>query len=145
MVVLVVQATVIQETGLFTDINAFSDEVSQLRRIPINDVVIAYACPYQLETYLLIIKNVLYVPSMDHNLIPRFVMEEAGLGVDSKAKIHSKDLNVSNHSIFDPETNLQIPLKLRGIFFCFKTRCLTTDKITNCHEYPKVYLMPDSS
>ena len=111
----------------------------------INDVVIAYDCPYRLQTYLSIVKNTLHVPSVDHNLIPPFIMEEAGLEVDSKAKIHSKDLNVTNHSIFDPETNLQIPLKLRDIFSCFKTRCSTTDKIMNCQEYPKVYLMPDSS
>ena len=145
MVVVGAQATVIQETGLFADVNAFSDEVSQLQRIPINDVVIAYDCPYRLETYLLIIKNALHVPSMDHNLIPPFIMEEAGLDVDAKAKIHSKDLSVSNHSIFDPETNLRIPLKLRGIFSCFKTRCLTDEEILNCQEYPKLYLTPDNA
>ena len=145
MAVVGAQATVIQETGLFADVNAFSNEVSQLKRIPINDVVIAYDCPFRLQTYLLIIKNALHVPSMEHNLIPPFIMEEAGLEVDAKAKIHSKNLNVSNHSIFDPETTLRIPLNLRGIFSCFKSRSLTDDEIMNCKEYSTIYLTPESS
>jgi hypothetical protein len=145
MAVVGAQATVIQETGLFADVNAFSDEVSQLKRIPINDVVIAYDCPYRLQTYLLIIKNALHVPSMNHNLIPPFIMEEAGLEVDARAKIHSKDLTVSNHSIYDSDTTLRIPLKLRGIFSCFKTRSLTHDEILNCRDFQTVHLTPDSS
>ena len=143
MAVVGAQATVIQETGLLADVNAFSEEVSTLKRIPINDVAIAYDCPYLQQTFLLIIRNVLHVTSMHHNLILPFVMEEAGLEVDAKAKIHSKDLVVSNHSVHDPITTLRIPLKLRGIFSCFKTRSLTDEEIMNCTDYPKVYLAPD--
>ena len=145
MAVVGAQATIIQETGLYADVNAFSDEVSKLNRIPINDMVIAYDCPFSLQTYLLIIKNALHVASMNHNLIPPFIMEEAGLDVNAKAKIHSKDLCVSDHSIYDSETELRIPLKLRGIFSYFNTRRLTSDEIVNCQEYPTIYLSPDSS
>ena len=109
------------------------------------DFELLYDCPYSLKTYLLIIKNTLHVASMDHNLIPPFIMKKAGLEVRSTAKIHSNDLCVSDHSIYDSETGLQIPLKLRGIFSYLKTRSITDDEILNSQEYPTVYLTSDSS
>ena len=144
MVVVGAQGTIIQDTGLYADVSAFVDEVNKLNRVPIRDMALAYDCPYKRKTFLLIAKNALYVPSMHHNLIPPFIMEEAGLEVDEKPKIHSRDLQVSNHSIYDPETELRIPLKLRGIFSCFNTRALTQEEISNCMDYDTIFLTPDS-
>ena len=46
MVVVGGNATVIQETGHFVDVNAFANEVSQMKRVPIKDMVVVYDCPY---------------------------------------------------------------------------------------------------
>ena len=116
-----------------------------MKRVPIKDMVVAYDCPYQRKTFLLIFKNALHVPSMDHNLISPFIMEEAGLIVNSKPKIHSDDVSVDDHSFFDSATDLRVPFKLRGIFSYFETRSLTPDEIMNCTEYDTVYLSPDST
>ena len=61
---------VIHETGRHADVNAFSPDVPTLEKIPIVDAAVAYDCPYSMKTYLLVARNVLYIPSMDHNLIP---------------------------------------------------------------------------
>ena len=90
-------ATKIQDTGHYADVNAFANDVGQMKRDPIKDMAIAYDFPYQKKTFLFIIKNVLHVPSMNHNLIPPFILDEAGLEVYTKPKIHSKSLSVCSH------------------------------------------------
>ena len=79
MVVVGANATVIQETGTCADVNTFANEVDQMKRVPIKDMVVVYDCPYQCKMFLLIFKNALHVPSMDRNLISPFIMEEAGV------------------------------------------------------------------
>ena len=145
MVVVGANATVIQETGLYADVNAFADEVNQMKRVPIKDMAVAYDCPYQRKTYLMVFKNALHVPSMSHNLISPFIMEEAGLEVNATPKIHREDASVEDHSFYDSATELRVPFKLRGIFSYFETRSLTSEEILNCSTYDTVYLTPNSS
>ena len=76
MAVIGSNATEIQDTGRYADVNAFANDVGQMKRVPIKDMVISYHCPYQKKTFLLIIKNALHVPSMNHNLIPMFILDE---------------------------------------------------------------------
>ena len=38
---------------------------------------------------MLIVKNVLHVPSIDHNLTPPFMLSEAGIEVRPTPKIHA--------------------------------------------------------
>ena len=90
-------ATKMQDTGRYADVNAFANDVGQMKRVPIKDMDISYDCPYQKNTLLLMIKNVLHVPSMNHNLIPSFILDEAGLEVDTKPKIHSNNVSVDGH------------------------------------------------
>ena len=65
------------------------------------DAMIAYDCKYSGETYLLVVRNALCVPTMEINLIPPFVLREAGLILNDTPKIHCKDPSVEDHSLFD--------------------------------------------
>ena len=112
--------------------------------VPIVDAVLAYDCPFTGLTYLLVVRNALCVPSMDHNLIPPFIMREAGLVVNETPKIHCDNPTVEDHSIFDEESGLRIPLSLNGIFSAFKTRALTDQEIEEVELYPTIFLTPDS-
>ena len=49
--------------------------------IPLVDAAVRYDCPYDGKVYILVIRNALYVPAMDHNLILPFIMREAGVKV----------------------------------------------------------------
>jgi len=108
-------------------------------------MVVIYDCPYQHKLFLLIFKNDLHVPSMNHNLISPFIMEEAGMKVYSKPQIHSDKVTVAAHAFYDAATDLRVPFKLRGLFSYFKTRYLTSDEIMNCSTSDTVYLLPDSN
>ena len=60
-------------------VSGFTHEIGTVQ-VPIVDAVIAYEDEYQAgKIYYLVVRNALYVETMKHNLIPPFVMREAGL------------------------------------------------------------------
>ena len=143
MIVLGGFVTIIQPTGQFADVNAFTSDVNSLSRVPIVDAVFAYDCPYTSNTYLIVARNALYVPSMTHNLVPPFIMREAGLQVDERARIHTDDVTKDSHAIFDPDANVHIPLQLNGTFSYFPSRGLTNDEIDDCESMTRIFVSPD--
>ena len=108
-------------TGRTADVRPFSPDYDALSDVPIVDGVILYHCPISQTTHTLVLRNALSVPTMDNNLIPPFLMREAGLTVNDVAKIHINDPDVTDHSIFIPNVSLRIPLTLWGIFSYFPT------------------------
>ena len=107
---------IINHTGQSAKVNAFSSDVKSMSKVPIVDAVVAYDCPYSGKTYLLVVRNALYIASMKHNLIPPFILREAGLQVSDVPKIHCDEPTIDDHSMYDDKTKLRIPLKLDGIF-----------------------------
>ena len=86
--------------------------------------MLAYDCEQTNQTYLLVLWNVLYIDSMDENLIPPFILQGAGLIVNKRAKIHYVDIVIEedNHTIQDRDTGLFITIQLKSIFSYFPTR-----------------------
>ena len=122
----------------------FGINVRALGQEVIVDTVIWYDCQTSGETYLLVVRNALYVPTMVINLIPSFILREAGLVLNDTPKIHRGDPSVENHSIFDEETGLRIQFTLNGTFSIFSSCSLMEDKIENVGYYPTIFLTPDS-
>ena len=151
MVVVGENATIIAPTGKTADVRPFSEDLSRMESVPIVDAAMAYDCPFSGETFILAMRNVLYVKSMQYNLIPPFLMEEAGLVVNTRPKIHTKRADLSNesHCIVSTEEengwNLRIPMKLDGIFSYFPTRALTQEEIDNVEHMKSIFLTPDQS
>ena len=121
--------------------------------VPIVDVAVAYDCPYSLKTYIFVMKNALYVPSMNHNLVPPFILREAGLVVNDVPKIHTRAQELTNEThcvISSPDedgngTDLKIHMKLDGIFSYFLTRKLTLNELKEWSNMETVYLTPDAA
>ena len=150
MVVVGSHASVFGHSGRSADVRPFSSDCSKLESVPIVDAAVAYDCPYSMETYILAIKNALHVPSMEHNLIPPFILREAGLVVNDVPKIHTKrdELSVETHCIVankeDNGIDLRIPMKLDGVFSYFPTRKLTEQEIDECEYIETLQLCPDA-
>ena len=79
---------IISRSGKCVDVAAFSEDAGGLREVPIVDCILAYDCPRTHQVFLLVMRNVLYVESMEENLIPPFIMRKAGLVVNECAKQH---------------------------------------------------------
>ena len=128
----------------------FSSDYSKLEVVPIVDSVVAYDFPHALDTFILVLRNGLYVHSLIHNLIPPFVMREVVIKVNGVPKIHTERQNLTNdsHCIVSTDdvndTELQIPIQLDGIFSYFPTLNLTHKEIDNCEYIKTVYLTPDA-
>ena len=100
MVVLGQHCYIISSSDRHAEVNAFPREVGRMKGVPTVDAAIVYDCSYSMKTYLLIVRNAFYVQSMTNNLIPPFITREAGLEVREITKIHVKELNVEDHSIY---------------------------------------------
>jgi hypothetical protein len=130
---------VIAWTGRNATVNPFTPDYDALKEVPIVDAAIMYECPYSGKEYILVLlRNALHVPSMDNNLIPPFVMREAGLIVNDVPKIHLREPTVDDHAILFEDFDLKIPLALWGIFSYFPTSAPTTAQLDACDD---VYLL----
>jgi hypothetical protein len=66
---------------------------------------------------------------MEHNLVPPFLLREAGLNVNDIPKIHVKSPDVQHHSIYFENADLRIPLALWGVFSYFPSRFPTIKEL----------------
>ena len=94
--------------------NPFTQDYQSMQ-ITIVDAAIQYDCPYSGVGYILLIRNALHVPSMRNNLLPPFILREAGVRVSNTPKIQMDDPTVDHHSIYFPETSFRILFSVWGI------------------------------
>ena len=142
MVVVGKHSLILNQSGRTAEVAPFSPDCGSLESVPIVDAVVAYDCPYEMKTYILVLTNALYVPSMDHNLLPPFILREAGLEVNDVPKIQVKDPDVRDHSIWFPAAQFRIPLGLWGVFSYFPTRKPTWNELQETEENV-LFLTPD--
>ena len=142
MVVLGKDAFIFESTGRTCNVEPFSPELGIAQNIPIVDAAIAYDCELTNETYILIIRNALHIPSMNHNLLPPFILRQGGIIVNDTAKIHCSDPSIDDHCILFPNSELRIPLKLNGIFSYFNSRKPLPSEL---HGKDKLFITPDST
>ena len=124
------------------EVEPFDPTIGTAKKITIVDAALAYDCPYSLKTYVLLIRNALHVKSISHNLVPPFILREAGIDVNEVPKIHRIEPSIDDHSIYFPEEKLRIPLQLWGIFSFFHSRVPTLDEV---YHSEKIFLTPDSN
>ena len=121
----------------------FDPSIGSMKSVPIVDGAVAYDSPITNKTYVLLFRNALYIPTLETNLVPPFIMREAGLIVNDIPRIHDPNPSDDSHSIMTDgrDLDLRIPMSLWGIFSFFHTRVPTRDELF--HE-EKVFLTPDS-
>ena len=130
-------AYIIAETGKKVDVSPFTPDYQPLT-VPLVDATVRYNNPYNGKSYILVLRNALYVLLMDNNLVPPFMLREMGVTVNDPPKIHKEDPTVDNHMITFMETGFWIPLSLWGIFSYFPTSKPTHDDLLSPTE---VYIL----
>ena len=75
-------------TGETIDVCPCIQEYESSNKVPLVDAALMYTCEYTNKECLIIVRNALYVLSMDINLIPPFIVREAGVVINDKPRIH---------------------------------------------------------
>ena len=109
-------AYILNDSGRTAQVSPFTQDYEALSEVPIVDAAILYECPHTNKAHILIVRNALSVPAMEHNLIPPFIMQEAGIRVNDTPKIQVHDPTEEDHSLIFPSDNVRIPLSLWGVF-----------------------------
>ena len=86
------------------DVAPFSPDYKSIS-VELVDVALKYECPYSGEIKILIIRRGLHVPSMTCNLLPPFMLREAGITINEVPKIHVTSPTEEHHAITFQETN----------------------------------------
>lgn len=114
-------AYVVRDTGKTTNIAGFTNDLGSLKAVPIVDAVVMYECPFSMKKVLLMIHNAVYMPNNPDNLIPPFLIREAGIPIDDVAKIQCGDPSVENHSMYLSSVDVRVHFSLTGIVSYFST------------------------
>ena len=88
MVVLGNNCNVVEHTERSVEFRPFSKDCDTQSLVPIAHAIVKCTCEVTDHVHCLMFMNALYVPSMNHNLIPPFIMREAGIIVNDVPKIH---------------------------------------------------------
>jgi hypothetical protein len=131
---------ILSDTGRVADVKAYTPDYDSMQ-IRIVDATVKYECPYSGTGYILVLRNALHVPSMQNNLIPPFMMREAGITVYDTPKMQVSDPTEKDHSLYFPETSFRITMSLWGVFSYFPTSQPTELEMMESEE---VYLLTPS-
>lgn len=134
---------VISRSGQTVQVNPFTPDYKALPEVPNVDTVIAYECHFIDKVYIILYQNALYVLKMENNLIPPFILKEAGIEVNNVLKIQVDNPTEMDHSIYFQNGHIQIPLNLDGIFLYFPTRRPSDVKLQDMDDI--LILTPDGS
>ena len=130
-------AYILSKIGETVDVAPFTPDYKPIS-VELVDAALKYECPYSGEVKILIIRRGLHVPSMTHNLLPPFMLREAGIQINEVPKIHVTSPTEEHHAIMFQETNFRIPLTLHGTFSYFPTSKPTTQEL---EEPEDVYVL----
>ena len=130
-------AYIISKMGGTVDVAPFTPDYKPISMELVN-AGLKYKCPYSGEVKILIIKRGFYVPSMTHNLLPPFMLREAGIHINEVPKIHVTSPTEEHHAITFQETNFRIPLTLHGTYSYFPSSKPNTQEL---EEPEDVYVL----
>ena len=108
--------------------------------MPVVDAMVVYECLYSDKHYLMIINNALYVKDNPDNYIAPFILQEAGITVDTTAKLHCTDPTVNDHSMYFKDEGLRVHFNITGVVSYFLTRKSSNEEI---NTLPVLYPTPD--
>ena len=119
--------------GRTCEVTPFSSELGTVKEVPIVDAAIAYHCQFTNETFVLIVRNALYIHNMDHNLVPPFILREAGV-------------LINDVSMFKSLRRMIMPLSflMRSCAFPYNFMAYSPTFIRECRRLRRLMSVPKS-
>ena len=92
--------SILSKIGETVDVAPFTPDYKPIG-VELVDAALKYECPYSGKIKVLIITRGLYVPSMTHNLLPPFMLREAGITINEVQNFmqpHPQRSTMQSHS-----------------------------------------------
>jgi hypothetical protein len=106
-----------------------------------------YTIPQSVKTVLLIVHQIIFSPSLNHNLLSTVQMRLHAVIVNETPKFQSLNATKLSHSISvrgdNVEDVLVIPLELLDVVSCFPTFKPTQLEFETCDRYELTYESPE--
>ena len=99
----------------------FTSDLGIENNIPIVNGDLACDCPSKGKVCILVIRNLPYDSSMDHNLMMHFIIRARGVTFNDILKIHCDYSIVDDQAVSFKHSYLRAPFQLNGAFSCFYT------------------------
>ena len=115
-------ARVVRRTGRSVSVSGFTDKLGKAIRVPVVDAAVEYVCDKTGKTFIMLLRNALYVPEMIPCLLHPIMMRLVGVSVDECPKFLSSHPTEVNHLIYFEKEDIRIPLQLSGIISCLPCR-----------------------
>lgn len=124
---------VIEYIDQVVDVSAFSDHHDTIKDIPVVTAATAFDDPRHGTAYILILNQALYMADIvETTLLCPNQLRTNGLIVDD-VPIHLAPLSRPlTHSIYCPDTNVRLPLSLKGVISYIDTRTPTKEELSTC-------------
>ena len=122
-------AYILRRTGRQVNVSGFSDQLGSPLTVPIVDAAVMYDCAYTGKSYLMVIKNALYLQQMTVTLFPPFMVRLAGIDLNECPKFLAKNPSLEHHSIYFPDHNLRVPFQIYGTISYIPVRLPTSDEV----------------
>ena len=128
------KAFIIRKTGKRVNVSGFTNRLGMPIPVDVVDAALYHDCEYTGKTYLMIIRNALYLQEMTVTLIPPIMMRLAGIEINECPKFLAKTPSIEHHSIYFPAHELRIPLQMYGIISYLPMRCPSKAEFDNPTE-----------
>jgi hypothetical protein len=106
-----------------------------------------YTTPQSGKTVLLMVHQIIFSPSLNHNLLSTMQMRLHDVIVNETPKFQSLNPTKLSHSISVRGDNMEellvIPLELHGVVSCFPTFKPTYLEFETCYRYELTYESPE--
>ena len=124
---------ILETTNMTVSVSAFSDTHEVIHDVPIVTAATAYDNPRTGDTVILIFGQAIYLgDQIQASLLCPNQLRAHGVTVDDIPRHLAPPDRPSNHSIYCPDDELNIPLSLKGIISYFNSRTPTQEELNTC-------------
>ena len=126
-------------TAISVEVVPFLPSIGTVKDISVCTVAVAYDDPLSHSTYILIFHQVLFFPTMLHNLLCPQQLRNNQLIVNDVplAMLSPSERTVESHCIISRDPPLRIPLELNGIMSGFVTRAPQPHELDDPGRFPE--------
>ena len=125
----------------YATVQGYSPDM-EAQDLPIVDVLVAFRCPLDGTIKILHFPDSLYCEALTYNLIPPFILREAGFIANDVPRIHCNPVTNESHCIISEDRSLRIPLQLHGVFSYFETFRPDEDHIQSAEAHEHYDMTP---